>query len=269
MIAVATSSLPAPVPPRQPHEDRRRDGEQGEEHQEQAPPPAQEAPRRQRGDRDDARRSSAAGVIAAPGSRRRSRGPRRSGGARGSRRRRRGRAPGAPGRSRRSPRSARRAGPPSSWTPKTDGWPTRAAASRRSSDERSVNVWGRSVMSRRISRKSPDAARRPLTITRTFWASRSTSSRMCELNRITRPSSAIRAEQLHHVEALARIHPVERLVEEQDRGVVDQGAGDLDPLAHPLGVRADRAVRGVLEADRRDRPAGRAVRDPAGAGAAR
>ena len=61
-------------------------------------------------------------------------------------------------------------------------------------------------------------------------------------------------QQLHHVQPLARVHAVERLVEEQDRRVVDERAGELDPLAHALGVRADRAVGGRHQVHRGDRP---------------
>ncbi|MFZ0158245.1 MAG: hypothetical protein WAL50_04380 [Kineosporiaceae bacterium] len=67
-----------------------------------------------------------------------------------------------------------------------------AAARARSSLERIVYWCGRSVISRRISRKSPDAACRPATITSMLPASCSTSSRMCELNSTVRPWSAIR-----------------------------------------------------------------------------
>ena len=56
------------------------------------------------------------------------------------------------------------------------------------------------------------------------------------------PRPAICAQQVHHVQPLARVHPVERLVEQQDRRVVDQRRGDLDPLPHALGVGADRPV---------------------------
>ena len=48
------------------------------------------------------------------------------------------------------------------------------------------------------------------------------------------------AEQIHHRQALAWIHAVERLVEQQHLRVVDERSGDLDPLAHALGVGADR-----------------------------
>ncbi len=35
---------------------------------------------------------------------------------------------------------------------------------------------------------------------------------------------------------------------------MDERPGELRPLAHPLRVRADRAIRGVSQVDRRDRP---------------
>ena len=62
------------------------------------------------------------------------------------------------------------------------------------------------------------------------------------------------------MQPLARVHAVERLVEEQDPRLVDERAGQLGPLAHALGVRADRAVRGVGQLDRGDRPGRRGVR---------
>ena len=77
---------------------------------------------------------------------------------------------------------------------------------------------------------------------------------MCDENRIVRPCGRHRPEQRHHVQPLARVHAVERLVEEQDPRLVDERAGELRPLAHALGVRADRPVRGVGQVDRRDRP---------------
>ncbi len=60
-------------------------------------------------------------------------------------------------------------------------------------------------------------------------------------------------EQIHHRQALAWIHAVERLVEEKDLGIVDESSGDLGPLAHALGVGADRPIGGVLEAHSLDR----------------
>ena len=69
------------------------------------------------------------------------------------------------------------------------GRPTSSAASLRSSEERTLNTCGRLVISRLIVRKSPEAASRPATITWMVPDSRSTSSRMCELNKIVRPSA--------------------------------------------------------------------------------
>ncbi len=119
-----------------------------------------------------------------------------------------------------------------------------------------MNVCGRSVISRRISRKSPEAASRPATITSTLLGQ---PLDLLEDVRGEQDRPALGGhppEQLHHVQPLARVHPVERLVEQQDRRLVDERRGDLRPLAHPLRVGADRAVGGVLEIDRRDRARG-------------
>ena len=83
---------------------------------------------------------------------------------------------------------------------------------------------------------------------------------MCDEKRIVRPSAAIERSSVHHVQPLARVHPVERLVEEQDRRVVDQRAGELGALAHPLRVGADRAVGRLGQVDRGDRPGRRGGR---------
>ena len=74
------------------------------------------------------------------------------------------------------------------------------------------------------------------------------------------PAAAIDRSSVDHVQPLARVHAVERLVEQQDRRVVDERAGELGPLAHALGVRADRAVGGVGQVDRGDRPGRGGVR---------
>ena len=105
-------------------------------------------------------------------------------------------------------------------------------------------------MRRRIRRKSPEAASRPATTTSTRSASRSTSSRMWLEKRIVRPVGRHGTQQVHHLQPLARVHAVERLVEEQDRRVVDQRGGDLDPLPHALRVAADRPVRRVASSTR-------------------
>jgi hypothetical protein len=57
------------------------------------------------------------------------------------------------------------------------------------------------------------------------------------------------ADQVHELEPLARVHAVERLVQEQDGRVVHQGGGHLDALLHALGVVADRAAGGGLHLD--------------------
>ena len=75
-----------------------------------------------------------------------------------------------------------------------------------------------------------------------------------------RPSAAIVPQQLEHVQPLARVHAVEGLVEDEHRGVVHERGGDLDALAHALGVGADAPVGGVRQVDQVDGPLGRARR---------
>ena len=79
---------------------------------------------------------------------------------------------------------------------------------------------------------------------------------MCELNRMVRPCVAERVQQLHHVHPLARVHAVERLVQQQHLRVVHQRGGDPGALPHALGVGA----RSAGPARRSSRPA----RAPAG-----
>jgi hypothetical protein len=69
-----------------------------------------------------------------------------------------------------------------------------------------------------------------------------------------------RVQQIHHVQPLARVHAVERLVQEQRRRVVHQRRGYPDPLPHALGERLDTAVLGVGHLDVVDGPAGRGRR---------
>ena len=49
-------------------------------------------------------------------------------------------------------------------------------------------------------------------------------------------------DEPEHLVATGRVEPVRRLVEEEEPGVVDDRLGQLDPLAHPGGVAADRPV---------------------------
>ncbi|CAM5739353.1 hypothetical protein SAFG77S_01449 [Streptomyces afghaniensis] len=64
-------------------------------------------------------------------------------------------------------------------------------------------------------------------------------------------------QQVHELHALAGVHAVEGLVQQEQRRVVDQGGGHLHALAHALGVRLDLAVLRVLHLDRGERPLGR------------
>src|SRR5215471_12704609 len=63
-------------------------------------------------------------------------------------------------------------------------------------------------------------------------------------------------QQVHHVQPLPRVHAVERLVEEQDRRIVDERRRHLDPLAHALGVGRDPPVLRVGHLHHRDRAPG-------------
>ena len=165
-----------------------RTGRARQQHHQQRPSPAEQAAQR------DRRRGPRTRSSAAPGSRTRSRASRRSGCTSWSR----------------MPAAARGRGHDPGEGPEVGGpdgeqavdaarrrrRPGGAAARRpsaRSSDERIVNRCGRSVMSRRMERKSPDAASRPAYTTRTASARRSTSSRMCEREEdhpaLRRPSS--------------------------------------------------------------------------------
>ena len=48
------------------------------------------------------------------------------------------------------------------------------------------------------------------------------------------PFRAEPGEQIKHLQALPRIHPVEGLIEQQNLGVVDKRGRHLDPLPHAL-----------------------------------
>ena len=74
------------------------------------------------------------------------------------------------------------------------------------------------------------------------------------------------ADQLDHVAPLHRVEAVERLVEQQQLGRVDERLGQLDALAHALREAADPPLGGVLEPDARERLGGRA---PRGSGTSR
>jgi hypothetical protein len=67
-------------------------------------------------------------------------------------------------------------------------------------------------------------------------------------------------QQVHHVHALAGIHPVERLVEQQHRRVVHQRGGYPHPLAHALGVGVHPASLGIGHLDQLHGPPGGGVR---------
>ena len=68
------------------------------------------------------------------------------------------------------------------------------------------------------------------------------------------------ARQLDDPAALGRVGAVERLVEQQQLGIVDERAGELDPLAHALREAADGAIGGVGELDGPEHALGRGAR---------
>ena len=64
------------------------------------------------------------------------------------------------------------------------------------------------------------------------------------------------ADELEHVVAPGGVEPVGRLVEQDERRVVDQGLGELDPLPHPGGVAAHRPVPLLVQTDVPERVGG-------------
>jgi hypothetical protein len=97
-----------------------------------------------------------------------------------------------------------------------------------------VNTCGLLVISRRMARKSPEAARRPghhhldgagqpLDLFQDVRAEQDRPAFAAEL-----------VEQVHHVQPLPRVHPVEGLVEQQDLRVVHQAAATLIRWRMPL-----------------------------------
>ncbi len=63
-----------------------------------------------------------------------------------------------------------------------------------------------------------------------------------------------------------RVQPVGRLVQDQDRRVAEQRAGQAEPLPHAAGVGADAARAGIGQADQLEHLVGPPVRQAAGAG---
>jgi hypothetical protein len=60
------------------------------------------------------------------------------------------------------------------------------------------------------------------------------------------------SHDVHHLQTLARIHAVERLVEQKNLRIMNERAGDLDALPHSLRVGADASMLGRLEIDERN-----------------
>ena len=67
-----------------------------------------------------------------------------------------------------------------------------------------------------------------------------------------RPSSASAAQQLAHPADALGVQAVDRLVEQQDVGVAEQGGGDAEPLPHAEREAAHPVVGDGLQADQLD-----------------
>ena len=77
---------------------------------------------------------------------------------------------------------------------------------------------------------------RPRSITATSSHSRSTTSSTCEVKKSVTPPRGEPAQQVAHHAPRDGVDPVERLVEEEHRGPVDERAGERELLAHALRV---------------------------------
>ena len=82
----------------------------------------------------------------------------------------------------------------------------------------------------------------------------STTSSTCELNTTILPSAAIERTKRFQDPCGADIEPGKRLVEHDDARVVEDGSGDEDLLPHALGVRRERLVAIVPDAEQRKKP---------------
>jgi len=83
---------------------------------------------------------------------------------------------------------------------------------------------------------------------------------MCEENSYGGTLAGHPVQQVHHVHPLPRVHPVERLVQQQHVRLVHERGGDPGPLSHALGERADPPVRCVGHLHQRERAACRGLR---------
>ena len=109
----------------------------------------------------------------------------------------------------------------------------------------------------------PSAITRPWSTTAIRSASRSASSRYWVVSSSVVPSRTRSSMTLPQLDAAARVQPGGRLVEEQDRGLGDEGRGEVEPPPHAARVGLRRSVAGVGEVE-----AVRAARRP-GAGPGR
>ena len=94
-------------------------------------------------------------------------------------------------------------------------------------------------------------------------AIRSTSCSTCDETITVRPSSPEPVQQLDHCAALCRVEAVQRLVQQQQVGLVGERLGELHALAHAVREPAHLALGDVGEVDRLERPARRGNADRA------
>ena len=92
---------------------------------------------------------------------------------------------------------------------------------------------------RAISSSVPQARSRPRVMMATRWQMRASSGRMWLVTISVLPRAARAEQQLPHLDPGRRVEPVGRLVEDEDRRVVQQGPGDGHPLLHPVAEALD------------------------------
>ena len=149
------------------------------------------------------------------------------------------------------------------------GHPRRASPSARSrSSAGTRNRARRGAAARRVTSATvPSATTRPRLRIRTREQVSSTSPRKCVLEHDGRAALARDAlDEAQHLPLARRVEPQRRLVEEHDLRVVDQRAGDAEPLAHPAAVGGDPRRPALGQADLVEQRGGRRARRSRGSG---
>ena len=123
-----------------------------------------------------------------------------------------------------------------------------ARSARRGRRRRTTITWSWSPPNSRFSRRaSPRAITWPWSTTMMSSASRSASSRYWVVSRIVVALADEVVEDAPQLVAGARIEAGRGLVEEQDLRAGDERRGEVEPAAHPAGVRPSPASAGVRE----------------------